>query len=330
MTTSSGPAAAGADRGLGRDLWRVAVVVILSSAMSVLDTTIVNTASPRSDRTPPRRRSWWCRWRWPSASLPCSWFGRSGCRPPLLNLRLYANRSFSAAAVATLSLGGALMGGMIMLLFYFQLVRGESPAHTGMLLVPQGVGSAVAMWASGRLTDRLGAGATALAGGLTALVATLPLMAIGSQTSFVLLAGVMVARGFGIGLSMMPAMTAAFRVLSPAEVNDASPQLNVLQRLGASVGTAVLVVVLQHHLARAATPTARAGAFDAKFGWLVALYVVGIVPVLLLLRAERAAFASGSGGVLVATGADGTAGTAGALGTDATTVAEAGAAMEAL
>ena len=52
-------------------------------------------------------------------------------------------------------------------------------------------------------------------------------------------------RGVGIGFSFMPAMTAAFASLAPEQLSDATPQLNVLQRIGGAIGTAVLAVVLQ-------------------------------------------------------------------------------------
>ena len=61
----------------------------------------------------------------------------------------------------------------------------------------------------------------------------------------------------------MPAMTAAFSPLSHDQVNDASPQLNVIQRVGGSLGTAIIAVVLQAnltHLPGPAPGTARASA----------------------------------------------------------------------
>ena len=43
---------------------------------------------------------------------------------------------------------------------------------------------------------------------------------------------------------MMPAMSAAYAVLRPEQIADATPQLTVVQRVGGSIGTAVLAVVL--------------------------------------------------------------------------------------
>jgi EmrB/QacA subfamily drug resistance transporter len=212
---------------------------------------------------------------------------------PLLDVSLYKNKAFSAASLTTFSLGAALYGGMILMPLYFQTVRGEDPVSTGLLLAPQGVGSAIAMWAGGRAVERFGAGVTALTGGIITLVATIPFVLIGGHTSFVALNIAMVIRGLGLGLSMMPAMTAAYKFLRPDQINDATPQLNVLQRVGGSIGVAILTVVLQNRLDQAHSVAAQGAAFGDTFWWVMAITVVAIIPILLLIRLERVAATSG-------------------------------------
>src|SRR3954469_607445 len=171
---------------------------------------------------------------------------------PLLDMRLYADRAFAAASVTTFCLGAALFGAMILMPLYFQTVRGESAVATGLLLMPQGIGAAIAMRMSARATERWGGGLTALGGGIITVVATVPFVLIGGGTSYWIIGAAMVLRGFGVGVSMRPSMPAAFAVLRPEQISHASPQLNVLQRVGGSMGTAILSVVLGHHLASAA------------------------------------------------------------------------------
>jgi len=211
---------------------------------------------------------------------------------PLLDVRLFANKAFAAASLTTFCLGAALFGAMILMPLYFQVVRGEDAVHTGLLLMPQGIGAAGAMYLSGRATERWGGGITALIGGIITVVATIPFVMIEGDTPFVVIAIAMVFRGFGIGMSMMPAMTAAFRVLRPDQINDATPQLNVLQRVGGSIGTAILAVVLQNQLT-AAGPNASADAMAAAFGdtflWVMGVTIAALVPTVLLAVVERRA-----------------------------------------
>lgn len=64
--------------------------------------------------------------------------------------------------------------------------------------------------------------------------------------------------------------------------------MSVLQRLGATLGTAILAVVLQRALAAAGrTPDALAGAFGTAFWWALGLSLLAAVPCLFLVRAER-------------------------------------------
>jgi EmrB/QacA subfamily drug resistance transporter len=207
---------------------------------------------------------------------------------PLLDLSLFSNRAFSAASVVTFCLGAALFGAMILMPLYFQVVRGEDALKTGLLLIPQGVGGGIGMALSGRITERLGAGRTSLMGGMILVLATVPFVLISATTPFAVIGAAMLVRGIGIGLSMMPAMTAAFSVLSREQVNDASPQLTVLQRVGGSLGTAIIAVVLQGHLDHAGhTRAAVAASFASTYWWVMAVTLIALLPSLMLMRIER-------------------------------------------
>jgi predicted MFS family arabinose efflux permease len=206
---------------------------------------------------------------------------------PLLDLKLFANPAFRAASIVTFCLGAALFGAMILMPLYFQTVRGQDAISTGLLLIPQGVGGGVGMFLSGRLTERLGAGRTSLIGGIILAAATLPFVLVGAATPFAVIGAAMLLRGIGVGLAIMPAMTAAFSVLSREQVNDASPQLTVLQRVGGSLGTAIIAVVLQGQIAGAHTQAALASGFGQTYWWVVAVTLLALVPTVVLMRIER-------------------------------------------
>ena len=124
-------------------------------------------------------------------------------------------------------------------------IRHETVLDTGLLTAPQGLGAALVMPLAGKLADRMGGGPLTLFGVLLTTVATVPFGLIGAHSSISWLSVAMFVRGVGIGFAFMPAMAAAFASLERSELSDATPQLNVLQRVGGSVGTAVLAVVLQ-------------------------------------------------------------------------------------
>ncbi|HEX8977061.1 MAG TPA: DHA2 family efflux MFS transporter permease subunit [Solirubrobacteraceae bacterium] len=208
---------------------------------------------------------------------------------PLLNLRLYKRPTFSAASITMFCVGAALFGGMILLPYYWQTIRHESVLITGLLTAPQGLGAALIMPLSGRLTDRYGGGPLALFGVIVCALGTIPFGLIGAHTSVLGLCAAMFVRGIGIGFAFMPAMSAAFASLHRDELSDATPQLNVLQRIGGSIGTAVLAVVLQRALMGAHSLPAAAAGYGTAFWWATGITVLAIVPCVVLVRAERAA-----------------------------------------
>jgi EmrB/QacA subfamily drug resistance transporter len=208
---------------------------------------------------------------------------------PLLDIRLYSNRVFGAASLTTFGLGAALFGAMILVPLYYQQVRHESVILTGLLVGPQGLGALIAMPIAGRLTQRFGGGRVAIVGVLTLCVSTVPLALVGATTSILGISLTLVVRGFGIGLSFMPSMTAAFGALRPEELSDATPQLNVLQRVGGSIGTAVLAVVLQRASGHAPSVAKLAGAFATSYWWALGISALSLIPCLVLVRAERPA-----------------------------------------
>jgi EmrB/QacA subfamily drug resistance transporter len=206
---------------------------------------------------------------------------------PLLDIRLYGNRIFGAASLTTFGLGAALFGAMILVPLYYQQVRGESVILTGLLVGPQGLGALFAMPLAGRLTQRFGGGRVALCGVLILSASTVPLAFVGAHTSILFISLTLVVRGLGIGMSFMPAMTAAFAALRPDQLSDATPQLNVLQRVGGSIGTAVLAVVLQRSSHHTHSLAGLAGAFGSTYWWALGISLFSIIPCLVLFRAEN-------------------------------------------
>ncbi len=206
---------------------------------------------------------------------------------PLLDVRLYGNRVFAAASSTTFWLGAALFGAMILVPLYYQEVRGESVLVTGLLVGPQGLGMLLVMPFTGRLTERLGGGRLALAGVTVLCLSTIPLCFIGTTTSILGISIVLVVRGVGIGLAFVPAMSVAFASMRPDQLSDASPQLNVVQRLGGAIGTTVLAVVLQRSSGAIHTPAKLAAAFGTAYTWSLALSALALIPCVLLMRAER-------------------------------------------
>ncbi|HZU40367.1 MAG TPA: MFS transporter, partial [Solirubrobacteraceae bacterium] len=174
----------------------------------------------------------------------------------------------------------------------------ESALQSGLLLAPQGLGAMLAMPLAGQLADRTGPGRIVPFGLLTIIAAVVGLTQIGAGTSYWLTSVDLFVFGLGMGFTMMPTFSGAMQSIRREAVARATTALNILQQTGASIGTAVLSVILasaltdrlgQSHgssLGAAAhlPPAARhhvaplmAGAFGHTFWWAVALLLVALV-----------------------------------------------------
>jgi EmrB/QacA subfamily drug resistance transporter len=167
---------------------------------------------------------------------------------PIIDLRLFARRGFATAALTNLVLGSGLFGVALLLPLYFQIVRGRSPLETGLLLVPQGAGAAVAIAVAGAVTDKVGARRVVPVGVVIAAAGTATYTQIGAKSPYWYLAAALFAIGAGLGATISPSFAAAFEGLEGAEIGRASSAINVVQRVAGSFGTALLAVVLQRAL----------------------------------------------------------------------------------
>ncbi|ROQ89050.1 EmrB/QacA subfamily drug resistance transporter [Streptomyces sp. 2132.2] len=217
-------------------------------------------------------------------------------RTPLIDLRLLKDRGYSAAVLTQFALNSAVFGAMFLLPLYFQMDRGDTVLQAGLMLAPQGVGYVIAMAVVGKATDKMGPGVLALAGVVVTLLGTLPFALIDQNSDQGLLAAAMVARGIGVGVVTLPSLAAAYRSLAPAAMPRASSAMNIFQRLGGSVGTAVVAVVLQNAVtAGKADGAPLAESFSASFWWVFAFTALTLLPVLFLPRAVPAAPAAAAG-----------------------------------
>jgi hypothetical protein len=87
-----------------------------------------------------------------------------------------------------------------------------------------------------------------------------------------------------MGATMMPTFSGAIQTLRRASIARATTTLNINQQVSASIGTAVLSVILAGHLDGAArTPAGAADAFGMTFIVAAGLVVVALVVATLLL-----------------------------------------------
>jgi EmrB/QacA subfamily drug resistance transporter len=230
---------------------------------------------------------------------------------PLIDLKLFRNRNLTVAVITMSLFIIAFMGSMLLLPSYFLQVRGEGTLDTGLLLAPQGLGAMLTMPIAGRLTDKIGPGKLVLTGIVLISLGLGNLTQVTDDTSYVRLLGGLFVMGMGMGMTMMPIMSAALATLTDHAIARGSTLMNIVQQAGGSVGTAVMSVVLTNEVkdrpaatalyavqqglatpeqvggdavVKVAGPAALADAFASTYVVAVVLVVLCIIPALFLPR----------------------------------------------
>ncbi|GAA4237788.1 MDR family MFS transporter [Actinomadura meridiana] len=211
---------------------------------------------------------------------------------PILDLRLLRIRSFAASSLVLFMGSIALFGATGLLPLYFQQARGHSVLQTGLLLIPQGVGMGGSLFLAGRFTERVGPRLLVLTGLSLASVGSLVFTRLGPDTSEVLLGMALAVTGAGVGAVMAPAMAAAIGDVPRAAIPRASAANRVIMQLGASFGSAAILIVLQRRLNRLPDlqrpdPAALADAYAATFWWILGFAATAIVVALAMPGRKR-------------------------------------------
>lgn len=177
---------------------------------------------------------------------------------PLLDLRLFKNRNLTLSVITMFLFAIAFFGGLLLLPTYLQNVRGEGAFDAGLLIAPQGIGAMLTMPLAGYLVDKFPVGRIVPIGVAIIFGGMLGLTTIEADTSYNRLIVNFVVLGLGMGLTMMPLMTAALRTLRNHEVARGSTMMNIIQQVASSVGVAVMSVLLTNGF-KDSTPVATPG-----------------------------------------------------------------------
>ena len=188
-------------------------------------------------------------------------------RQPLLDIRLFANGTFTTGNIAFVLVIFSLFGGLFLVPIYLQNLRGQTAYEAGVILLPQAFASMVAVLVGGRLVDRIGVKAVVIPGLLILAFALWRFSFVSLQTPFSEYQLLLILRGLGLGLSAQPLTLAILSDIKPKDLSQASSINSVVRSVAGSAGVAVLSSLVQTqtsfhyaHLAEQVTATSQAGA----------------------------------------------------------------------
>ncbi|MDT5031138.1 MAG: hypothetical protein QOC94_1309 [Actinoplanes sp.] len=170
---------------------------------------------------------------------------------PVVPPRIIKERTTALAIVGSLAVGMAMFGGAVFLGQYFQISRGYSPTHSGLLMLPMMGGLLVSSTVSGRLITRTGRIKSFLVTGTITLVAGFAVLArMDHRTSLWIVGTGMALVGIGIGMSMQNLVLSAQNEARLRDIGAASSAVTFFRSLGGTIGVSVLGAVLAHRVTR--------------------------------------------------------------------------------
>src|SRR5262252_1310165 len=163
---------------------------------------------------------------------------------PMLPLRLFRSRPFTAAIGTSFLMAGALSAAAFLISQYLQLALGYSPLSTGLRLLPWTATPLLVAPIAGQLSDRIGRRPILVAGMLLQGIGLGWFASLASaEVDYRRLVLPLIIAGVGVSMAMPVAPAAALSAVSRQDMGKASGVSSSLQRFGSAFAIAVAAAV---------------------------------------------------------------------------------------
>ncbi|MBA2953688.1 DHA2 family efflux MFS transporter permease subunit [Nocardioides sp. MAH-18] len=265
---------AGQDTILGIDGWRWVFLVnvpIGIAALAVVSRTLHIHHTPRHLRI-----DWWGaialvvslvplltvaeqgrQWGWDSPrSVACYVIGAIGALAfvlaeramgdaALIPLRIFRIRPAAVTIAASVIVGMAMFGGIMLLPQYMQIVHGASPTEAGLLMLPMVLGLMTGSIGSGQVISRTGHIRWFPVVGSALMVVGLFLLSLcTADTAMIWVSLSMLVLGLGLGNCLQPILLIVQSSVPPTEIGVATSSATFFRQIGGTLGVAIFLSVL--------------------------------------------------------------------------------------
>jgi EmrB/QacA subfamily drug resistance transporter len=165
-------------------------------------------------------------------------------RAPMLPMRLFAARGFSAGSAVTFLLNAATTGAVFFMAQFLQIGLGLDPVEAGLRLLPWGVAPLLIAPRAGRLADQIG-DRPLIVSGLALQSAALAWIALIAtpQVSYAAMVAPLFISGAGLGLAIPAVTKAVVGSVPPGDIGKASGVFSTMRQLGGVFGVAIPAAV---------------------------------------------------------------------------------------
>jgi DHA2 family multidrug resistance protein len=166
-------------------------------------------------------------------------------KSPIIDLRLFKDRSYAVGVFLMTVLGFVLYGSLVLLPIMLQTLFGFSSYQAGMAMMPRGVGSLLMMPTVGYLTGHVDARKLLVAGLGIGGVTLLWLGQIDLNAGYWEIFWPQFIQGAGLALLFVPLTTVSMATIAQERMGYATSMFNLMRNIGGSVGIAITATILQ-------------------------------------------------------------------------------------
>ncbi|MFW6741947.1 MDR family MFS transporter [Leuconostoc mesenteroides] len=164
---------------------------------------------------------------------------------PFLDMSVFKNRQFTITTILVSLAMMSMIGVEMILPIFLQNIRGMTPLHSGLTLLPGALMMGLISPLAGAFYDKHGAKRLAITGFTILIIGTLPLFYMTADTPSIYITALYTLRMFGIAMVMMPLTASAMGALSPETAAQGTAANNTMRQIASSLGTAILASMMQ-------------------------------------------------------------------------------------
>jgi EmrB/QacA subfamily drug resistance transporter len=163
---------------------------------------------------------------------------------PLLDLKVLKELNFSFSLIALTLINMSLMGGVYAIPLFLQRLKGYTAMQTGILMFPSAIVTGLMMPISGKIVDKINPKIIIIPGLILLGLSSYKLGEIDLNTSRDMINLLLILRGAGLGLTMMPLTTLGMNVLPQSLITQGSTLQNTFKQIAGSIAITMMTLSL--------------------------------------------------------------------------------------
>ena len=166
---------------------------------------------------------------------------------PIVNLRVFRNRSYATGVFLMTVLGFVLYGSTVLIPIFLQTLLGYSALDAGWAMLPRGLGSFIAMPIVGVLMSKIEPRKLLAAGLAVAAYSLWELSHINLNAGYWDVFWPQFIQGTSLGFLFVPLTTITHDTIPKEQMGNATSLFNLMRNIGASIGIASVTTVVARH-----------------------------------------------------------------------------------